>query len=110
MGDDLLKMYFRLCGDDAPMVRRQAANVLDSVAEVLPQTAAFSELLDVFEKLSKDEQDSVRILAINNCIALGKLRSSPEWQAKILQVIKASAEDKSWRVRYKMADHVHELC
>jgi serine/threonine-protein phosphatase 2A regulatory subunit A len=64
----------------------------------------------VFEKLSKDEQDSVRILAINNCIALGKLKGSPEWQAKILQVIKASAEDKSWRVRYKVADHVQQLC
>merc|ERR1712232_675589 len=97
--DDLLKMYFRLCGNDAPMVRRQAANVLGSIAEVLPHTSSFSELLEVFEKLSNDEQDSVRILAINNCIALGKLKSSPDWQSKILQVIKASAEDKSWRVR-----------
>merc|ERR1740121_901717 len=69
-----------------------------------------SELIDVFEKLSKDEQDSVRILAINNCIALGKLKGNAELHEKILPVVKACAEDKSWRVRYMMADNVKQLC
>lgn len=108
--DDFLKTYFRLCGDDTPMVRRQAANVLGSVAEVLHQETLLSELLEVFEKLSRDEQDSVRILAINNCIALGKLKDDPDWQARILPVVKSCAEDKSWRVRYMMADNVKHLC
>lgn len=108
--DDLLKTYFRLCGDDTPMVRRQAANVLGSVAEVLSNDSMLYELVEVFEKLAKDEQDSVRILAINNCIALGKLKSSADWQARILPAVKACAEDKSWRVRYMMADNVKQLC
>jgi len=108
--DDLLKTYCRLCGDDTPMVRRQAANVLGSVAEVITQDSMHNELITVFEKLSRDEQDSVRILAINNCIALGKLKKTPEWQAKILPIMKTCAEDKSWRVRYMMADNVKQLC
>mmetsp|Transcript_38602 Transcript_38602/g.106296 ORF Transcript_38602/g.106296 Transcript_38602/m.106296 type:complete len:594 (-) Transcript_38602:102-1883(-) len=108
--DDLLKTYMRLCGDDAPMVRRQAANVLGSVAQVLQEESMLDELVDVFETLSKDEQDSVRILAINNCIALGKLRGSPQWREQLLGVIRTCSEDKSWRVRYMAADHVKEIC
>merc|ERR1712136_272293 len=38
------------------------------------------------------------------------LSSSADWQAQILPVVKACAEDKSWRVRYMMADHVQQLC
>lgn len=109
--DDLLKTYFRLCGDDAPMVRRQAANVLGGIAEVFRNDETqLSELFDVVEKLSKDEQDSVRILVINNCVALGKLNCGAKMQAQILSVVKACAEDKSWRVRYMMADHIKQLC
>eukprot|EP00928_Gymnodinium_smaydae_P072085 TRINITY_DN55505_c0_g1_i1.p1 TRINITY_DN55505_c0_g1~~TRINITY_DN55505_c0_g1_i1.p1 ORF type:complete len:594 (+),score=139.94 TRINITY_DN55505_c0_g1_i1:127-1908(+) len=108
--EDLLKTYYRLCGDDAPMVRRQAASVLGGIAEVFKHRTTPTQLLEVFQKLSKDEQDSVRILAITNCVALGKAKCGPEWKAQILEVIKGSAEDKSWRMRYMMADHVKRLC
>mmetsp|Transcript_9040 Transcript_9040/g.26607 ORF Transcript_9040/g.26607 Transcript_9040/m.26607 type:complete len:597 (-) Transcript_9040:174-1964(-) len=108
--DDLLKLYFRLCADDTPMVRRQAANVLGGVAEVLQHESMLNELIECFDKLSKDEQDSVRLLAISNCIALGRLKSTPEWQAQVIPVVKACAEDKSWRVRYMVADNVKQLC
>mmetsp|Transcript_52214 Transcript_52214/g.117606 ORF Transcript_52214/g.117606 Transcript_52214/m.117606 type:complete len:591 (-) Transcript_52214:51-1823(-) len=107
--DDLLKLYLRLCGDETPMVRRQAANVLGGIVEVLQSETMLSELFEVFEKLAKDEQDSVRILAINNCIAFGKLQGS-EFHESILEVVKACAEDKSWRVRYVMADNIEQLC
>mmetsp|Transcript_69013 Transcript_69013/g.224993 ORF Transcript_69013/g.224993 Transcript_69013/m.224993 type:complete len:597 (-) Transcript_69013:110-1900(-) len=108
--EDLLKAYCRLCSDDTPMVRRQAANVLGSVAEVLDDEEMLDELLQAFEKLSQDEQDSVRILAVKNVVALGKLRSASDWHARILPVLKSCAEDKSWRVRYMMADNVKQLC
>jgi len=107
--EELLKTYFRLCGDDTPMVRRQAANVLGGIAEVLSPSARM-EILEVFEKLAKDEQDSVRVLAISNCIALAHLDGNAEWQAQLLAVVKACSEDKSWRVRYMMADNVKPLC
>jgi serine/threonine-protein phosphatase 2A regulatory subunit A len=108
--EDLMKIYIRLCSDETPMVRRQAAQVLGEVAAVAPQDSMLTEIVEVFEKLSRDEQESVRILAINNCVALGKLRSSAEWQAQIFPVVKSCAQDKSWRVRYVMAENVHPLC
>jgi len=107
--DDLLKTYFRLCGDDTPMVRRQAANVLGQVAQAIESEPMLEELFQHFEKLSKDEQDSVRILAISNCIALGKLKNTGDWQEKILAVAKLCAEDRSWRVRYTMAERVQQI-
>jgi len=108
--DDLLKLYSRLCSDDTPMVRRQAANALGGVAGVLMNESMLTELMESFEKLAKDEQDSVRLLAIQNCIALGRLKGSPEWHAQIIPIVKACAEDKSWRVRYMVADHAKQLC
>lgn len=108
--DDLLKTYVRLCGDDTPMVRRQAAHVLGSIAEVVQEKPMLSEIFQVFAKLAKDEHDSVRILAINNCIVLGGLKHAPERHAQILPVVKSCAEDKSWRVRYMIADNVKQLC
>ncbi|CAK0795939.1 unnamed protein product [Prorocentrum cordatum] len=108
--DDLLKAYTRLCSDDTPMVRRQAASVLGEVASVLPQESMLPELVEAFEKLCKDEQESVRILAIANCVALGRLQPSAERQAQIFPVVESCAQDKSWRVRYVMAEHVHTLC
>ncbi|CAK0834834.1 unnamed protein product, partial [Prorocentrum cordatum] len=108
--DDLFKAYARLCGDDTPMVRRQAASVLGEVASVVPQESMLAELVEVFEKLCRDEQESVRILAISNCVALGRLKRGAEWQAQIFPVVESCAQDKSWRVRYVMAEHVHTLC
>lgn len=107
---ELLKKFYTLCGDDTSMVRRQAALSLADIAEVAGSSNR-SGLQEVFEKLARDEQDSVRILAINNCITLGRLGTGPEWQDPILAVVKTCAEDKkSWRVRYMMADHVKPLC
>eukprot|EP00434_Breviolum_minutum_P021768 symbB.v1.2.019214.t1/scaffold1565.1/size111341/1 len=84
-----------------------AALALADIAEV---AGNHQDLLEVFEKLAKDEQDSVRLLAINNCIALGRIASAPEWKEQIMEVLRACAEEKSWRVRYMMADNVKALC
>jgi len=108
--DDLLRNYFRLCSDETAMTRRQAANVLGGIAEVMAGDPVMSEIFQAFEKLSKDEQDSVRILAISNCIILGKLNRSPVWQQQVMAVVKACGEDKSWRVRYMVAEHAKALC
>jgi len=105
-----LRTYFRLCSDETAMTRRQAANVLGGIAEVLAGDPVMSEIFQAFEKLSKDEQDSVRIPSVNNCITLGKLNKSPVWQQQVMTVVKACAEDKSWRVRYMVADLAKQLC
>jgi serine/threonine-protein phosphatase 2A regulatory subunit A len=108
--DDLLRTYFRLCGDDTTMTRRSAAHALGDIAQVLEGDSMMKDIIEVFEKLAKDEQDSVRILAISNCIVLGKLTGNLASYPQVFSVVTACGEDKSWRVRYMVADHAQQLC
>jgi serine/threonine-protein phosphatase 2A regulatory subunit A len=62
-------------------------------------------LFSSFEKLSRDEQDSVRLLAVDNCVAMAEKFTSEEVFQVILPIIKSCANDKSWRVRYMLGDH-----
>ena len=101
--------FAQLCRDDTPMVRRAASAHLPrivSAAQASLQAEEFrAELLPLFSVLSADEQDSVRLLAVDNCLAIGRLLTGAECHAKVLPVVRSIARDKSWRVRYVVADH-----
>jgi serine/threonine-protein phosphatase 2A regulatory subunit A len=56
------------------------------------------------------DQDSVRLLAVEGCAALGKLLEPADCVANILPVIVDFSQDKSWRVRYMVANQLYELC
>lgn len=61
--------HFRnLCGDDTPMVRRAAAAKLGEFAKVMELDYVKSDLIPLFSHLAQDEQDSVRLLAIEACV------------------------------------------
>ena len=106
-GQKLLRELFaKLATDSTPMVRRAAATALGNFAIVQSKSHSKNEMLPLFEKLAADDQDSVRVLAVDNCIAL-----APQLGAStVLPVIKACLEDKSWRVRYAAADRFCRLC
>lgn len=69
-----------------------------------------AEEIQVFHALAQDEQDSVRLLAVENCVANGTLLSQDENSQLVLPVIRACCQDKSWRVRYMVADKFCEVC
>ncbi len=50
-----------------------------------------SELLPLFNGLSTDDQDSVRLLAIENCTAFSRIFSVVENNRHILPMVKACA-------------------
>jgi len=106
--DELRSSFAQLCRDDTPMVRRAASAhlpMLASAAQSSSQPHHFrGELLPLFATLSADEQDSVRLLAVENCVAMGKLLSREEYHTIVLPVVRAVARDKSWRVRYVAAE------
>jgi serine/threonine-protein phosphatase 2A regulatory subunit A len=52
----------------------------------------------------------VRLLAVENCVALGKLLSAEDAHAAVLPATRSAASDKSWRVRYVVAEHFLVLC
>ncbi|CAD7954245.1 unnamed protein product [Amoebophrya sp. A120] len=118
---EYLAAYARLCRDDTPMVRRAAAAQFVTVADVLLTSQGMSrggqsdsintgagisttppaiheQLNQLMQLLAEDEQDSVRVLAIQNAI-----------YCKDKQVLLKSVADKSWRVRYMMADFLPEI-
>ncbi len=63
----------------------------------------------MFEKLALDDQDSVRLLTVEGCVALGSMLSPEENNIALLPLIRNTLNDKSWRVRYMAAVHFVEV-
>lgn len=59
----------------------------------------------MFNKLAQDEQDSVRLLTVTDLVAIAEELSPEESKAYFLQTLKSMVADKSWRVRYMIADN-----
>ncbi len=72
----IVNMYKALARDETPMVRRAAAsnigNVTTAVAAIDPDKVS-DELYAVFSDLVKDEQDSVRLLVVENAAVFARV-------------------------------------
>ncbi|KAF3489219.1 hypothetical protein F2Q69_00054270 [Brassica cretica] len=84
---ELRSIYNQLCQDDMPMVRRAAATNLGKFATTVESSYLNAEIMTMFDDLTKDEQDSVRLLAVEGCAALGKLLEPQDCVARVLPVI-----------------------
>lgn len=65
--------------------------------------------LPIYRRLQSDDQDSVRLLTIEDLIAISKRISPAEVKEHLLKQVKQSVGDKSWRVRYMAATHFNEV-
>jgi serine/threonine-protein phosphatase 2A regulatory subunit A len=118
--------FANLCRDDVPMVRRVAAqnlgNVVLSIVDtkgvqsVGPGGMITTSFIPLYEELASNEQpDSVRLHTTENCIAFGKGMALLQQNKladrlsmdgvnvlvkKIVPLIAATIEDRSWRVRW----------
>ncbi|XP_019624261.1 PREDICTED: serine/threonine-protein phosphatase 2A 65 kDa regulatory subunit A alpha isoform-like isoform X3 [Branchiostoma belcheri] len=108
-----LRTHFRnLCGDDTPMVRRAAAGKMGEFAKVLELEYLKSDLIPLWTNLASDEQvqnDSVRLLAVEACVSIASILPREDLESLVMPTLKNAAEDKSWRVRYMVADKFTEL-
>ena len=66
--------------------------------------------LVIYRKLQGDDQDSVRLLTVEDLIAIGQQLSPAEVKEQLLKQIRQTMTDKSWRVRYMAASHFNEAC
>ncbi len=127
--NEVLELFAKLCHDEVPVVRRIASQNLGMVVEkALPIYGSFMEgilsqrLLPIYEEIPTNDQDSIRICTADNCISLGKAMmdsnsssktSSPQQNEQLLQriipILIASANDRSWRVRWKTASKFNEV-
>lgn len=60
--------------------------------------------MPLYRKLSTDDQDSVRLLTIPDLIAISANLSPEETKEHMLDSIRSAVADKSWRVRYMVAN------
>ena len=83
-----------------------------------------NEIVPLFKALANDDQDSVRLLTVGACVEIAKILSNEDIQEhvrfhlfmitgkqwfQLAPVLKTLTEDKSWRVRYMVADKIVEL-
>ena len=59
-----IAIYSQLCQDDMPMVKRSAASNLGKFAATVEAAHSKADIMSIFEDLTQDDQDSVRLLAI----------------------------------------------
>ncbi|NXL40722.1 2AAA phosphatase, partial [Glaucidium brasilianum] len=53
--------------------------------------------------------DSVRLLAVEACVSIAQLLPQEELEGLVMPTLRQAAEDKSWRVRYMVADKFTEV-
>lgn len=69
-----------------------------------------SDGLPIYRKLQGDDQDSVRLLTVEDLIVIAQQLTPAEVKEQLLKQTKYSIGDKSWRVRYMAATHFNEVC
>ena len=91
-------LYKELCLDETPMVRRAASLHLGHLLASLEDPGC--DLIHILQQLCKDEQDSVRMLAVSSLATVGpSYGSTPDFtQATFLPILKAGSTDMSWYV------------
>ncbi|KIW01240.1 uncharacterized protein PV09_07283 [Verruconis gallopava] len=107
-----LREHFRLLvHDDTPMVRRQAATNLAKFVKEMPASIVIEEMIPLFRHLAGDDQDSVRLLTVEVLIAIAEVvpKEQQSSHGVLLTALRSLFEDKSWRVRYMVADRFEKI-
>ena len=63
----------------------------------------------MYRRLQSDDQDSVRLLTVEDLIAIAQRLTPAEVKEQLLKQIRQTVSDKSWRVRYMAATHFNEV-
>src|ERR1700722_11890649 len=68
-----------------------------------------SDGLPIYRRLQSDDQDSVRLLTVEDLIVIAQQLTPAEVKEQLLKQIRNSIADKSWRGRYMAANHFNEV-
>ncbi|KAG0159312.1 hypothetical protein PDIDSM_6834 [Penicillium digitatum] len=107
-----LRQHFgALVHDETPMVRRQAANNLAKFVKEMQSQVVIDEIIPLFQYLASDDQDSVRLLTVDILIAIAEEipKEQQPSHGVLLTSLRNLFEDKSWRVRYMVADRYEKI-
>ena len=76
------------------MVRRAAASKLGEFATVVEPENVKEDLIPMFQSLAQDEQDSVRLLAVEACASIANILTDDN-ESLIIPTLRASASVSS---------------
>ena len=65
--------------------------------------------MPLFIKLTNDDQDTVRLLTVEDLLQISRVLSVEENKTTLLPILKSLGQDKSWRVRYMVASKFAEV-
>lgn len=93
------------------MVRRQAAINLAKFLRAMPPAVVIDEMIPLFQHLAADDQDSVRLLTVEVLVAIAEVvpKEQQSSHGVLLTALRTLFEDKSWRVRYMVADKFEKV-
>lgn len=109
--EGLRQQFAQLVHDETPMVRRQAANNLAKFVKSMPAVVVIEDMIPLFQRLAQDDQDSVRLLTVDVLIAIAEAvpKEQQSSHGVLLTALRSLFEDKSWRVRYMVADRFEKI-
>ncbi|KAF6806849.1 Protein phosphatase PP2A regulatory subunit A [Colletotrichum musicola] len=109
--EELRKQFGQLVHDETPMVRRQAATNMANFVKEMPATVVVEEMIPLFQHLAQDDQDSVRLLTVEILISIAEVvpKEQQSSHGVLLTSLRNLIEDKSWRVRYMIADRFEKI-
>ena len=109
--EQLRQQFNTLVRDDTPMVRRQAATNMAKFVKEMPAAIVVEEMIPMFQHLAGDDQDSVRLLTVEILISIAEVvpKEQQSSHGVLLTSLRSLIEDKSWRVRYMIADRFEKV-
>jgi serine/threonine-protein phosphatase 2A regulatory subunit A len=109
--EQLRQQFGLLVHDETPMVRRQAATNLAKFVKEMPASIVIDEVISFFQHLVQDDQDSVRLLTVEILISIAEVvpKEQQASHGTLLASLRNLMEDKSWRVRYMIADRFEKI-
>lgn len=109
--EQLRQQFGLLVHDETPMVRRQAATNLAKFVKEMPAAIVVDEMIPLFQHLVSDDQDSVRLLTVEILISIAEAvpKDQQSSHGVLLTSLRNLIEDKSWRVRYMIADRFEKV-
>jgi hypothetical protein len=91
------------------MIRRGCASEIGEFSSQLDKLFVISEIIPILNKLSKDEQDTVRVMCLKALIPISKPLSDEENQSHTIPTLKELGKDKSWKVRVSFTNNFLSL-
>ena len=101
----LLERMNSMFTEESLILRRNLASKIGVICKYIPKETLVLDFFNQFKSLALDDSDSVRILCLESLVELCKVFNDEENKAHIIPIVITLTGDKSWRVRYHLAQN-----